>query len=479
MGNQASQHVMQTTQHQRNNNIPKPPLHFYKNNQTIPYPQKIVVQQKPIPRQPNNIQQSTGNVRYNNAPQSVEVVTHRENVLPPQRQTGVFMPYPVSSGNDNVPKRQNPMSNKIVPSSNLDLRNVNYNNVNETIQKFQSQQEIDEQNFLKKQEEEKKKFYKSHNEKFDKFQQELNNFEKTYNPFKILKLNYDADETQIKKSYRKLSLKYHPDRPDGNEQKFQLITKAYIYLLNKIKETRGTKSHNDLRKDAQNYFENEQPEIIRQTEKTKELMRPNNQEKIYVDDKNFDVNKFNKIFDENRIGSVYDRGYGDGWEDEENEKDVVFDKKFSLDVFNSVFNQQKDKKLTKRKSNQVMKIEQPEPMLSTGLHFEELGLDNVNDFSSATHENMGFTDYKSAYHTNNMLEYDESYKRKDYRNLNDLENERSQISYKLSETDQRKLNEIDAYEKEKEEKRIQNLMAYDQMIQRHHENVNSRFIKNR
>ena len=262
MGNQASQHVIQTTQHQRNNNVPKPPLHFYKNNQTIPYPQKIVVQQKPISRQPNNIQKPSGNLRYNNIPQPVEVVTHRENVLPPQRQTGVFMPYPVSSGNENTPKRQNPMSNKIVPSSNLDLRNVNYNNVNETIQKFQSQQEIDEQKFLKKQEEEKKKFYKSHNEKFDKFQQELNNFEKTYNPFKILKLNYDADETQIKKSYRKLSLKYHPDRPDGNEQKFQLITKAYIYLLNKIKETRGTKSHNDLRKDAQNYFENEPSSIF-------------------------------------------------------------------------------------------------------------------------------------------------------------------------------------------------------------------------
>jgi hypothetical protein len=41
------------------------------------------------------------------------------------------------------------------------------------------------------------------------------------------------------------------------------------------------------------------------------------------------------------------------------------------------------------------------------------------------------------------------------------------------------MEELEAYEKEKEEKRIQNLMAYDQMIERHHENVNSRFIKNR
>ena len=43
----------------------------------------------------------------------------------------------------------------------------------------------------------------------------------------------------------------------------------------------------------------------------------------------------------------------------------------------------------------------------------------------------------NQHHTNNMLDYDESFKRKDYRNLNDLENERSQISYKLSDTDQK------------------------------------------
>lgn len=499
MGNQASSHVMQSVQHNRNNNIPPPQNHFYRNNQTAPYPnqngniniqprqmqpqQQPRIQQRPVqqqrrPQQQINrgMQQQTGNLQYNTRPQNQgEVFTERENVLPPQRQMGGFMPYPVSSVTQDVPNRKSAMSNKIVPTNSYDMSNVNYNNVNETIQNFNSQQEIDEQNFLKKQEEEKQKFYKSQNAKFDKFKSELDNFEKIYNPFKILKLDYDADQDQIKKSYRKLSLKYHPDRPEGNEKKFQLITKAYIYLLNKIKETRGIKSHTDLRKEAQNYFENEQPEVIKQT-KTKENT---SQEKLYVDDKNFDVNKFNKIFDENRMGSVYDKGYGDGWGEEDEEENVVFDKKFSLDVFNSVFNQQKEKKISKKKSNQVMIVDQPEPMLSTGLNFEELGLDNVNDFSSKTHENMGFTDYKSAYHTNNMLDYDESYKRKDYRNLNDLENERSKISYKLSDTDQRKMEELEAYEKEKEEKRIQNLMAYDQMIERHHENVNSRFIKNR
>ena len=42
-----------------------------------------------------------------------------------------------------------------------------------------------------------------------------------------------ATEKQIKSAYRKLALKYHPDRnkSPGAEQKFQEITTAYDYLL--------------------------------------------------------------------------------------------------------------------------------------------------------------------------------------------------------------------------------------------------------
>ena len=35
------------------------------------------------------------------------------------------------------------------------------------------------------------------------------------NPYKILGLNEKSSEAEIKKKYRALSLKYHPDRPEG------------------------------------------------------------------------------------------------------------------------------------------------------------------------------------------------------------------------------------------------------------------------
>ena len=87
------------------------------------------------------------------------------------------------------------------------------------------------------------------------FQEELKEFELKYNPFRILHLEYNATEDDVKKAYRKFSLKYHPDKPTGDAKKFMIITQAYIYLLQKIKDMVGNKTHREMQHDAQEYFE--------------------------------------------------------------------------------------------------------------------------------------------------------------------------------------------------------------------------------
>ena len=55
------------------------------------------------------------------------------------------------------------------------------------------------------------------------------------NYYEILGVSKDATQQDIKKKYRKLSLKYHPDKNPNGEEMFKKITKAYEVLGNEEK----------------------------------------------------------------------------------------------------------------------------------------------------------------------------------------------------------------------------------------------------
>src|SRR3989344_9189477 len=53
--------------------------------------------------------------------------------------------------------------------------------------------------------------------------------------YSILGVEKNASEEEIKKAYRKLAHKYHPDKSGGDDVKFKEINEAYQVLGNKEK----------------------------------------------------------------------------------------------------------------------------------------------------------------------------------------------------------------------------------------------------
>ena len=57
-------------------------------------------------------------------------------------------------------------------------------------------------------------------------------------PYKILDVDRNASDEEIKKAYRKLAKEYHPDKSSGNEEKFKEIAEAYEVLSDPNKRAR-------------------------------------------------------------------------------------------------------------------------------------------------------------------------------------------------------------------------------------------------
>jgi len=64
-------------------------------------------------------------------------------------------------------------------------------------------------------------------------------FSNTKDPWQLLGISRSASEEEIKKAYRERAMKYHPDRPNGDEEKFKEISAAYdqITKFNSNKST--------------------------------------------------------------------------------------------------------------------------------------------------------------------------------------------------------------------------------------------------
>lgn len=447
------------------------------NQTSVPNQNNIPKRPQPVHRGPPPIQQRRldqkpiSQTQLSRPPNPNSNTNQNQNLLNQVAQPMVFVQPPTKTVGTLMERPQ---------STKSSIKGVDIMNINRRVEQFKESQKNEEQQFLQNLERQKEQFYQKQKTKESTFQDELKEFEMKYNPFRILHLDYTATEDDVKKAYKKFALKYHPDKPGGNSKKFMMVSQAYVYLMQKIKEMSGNKSHHEMQKEAKQYFEEmEQRRQDNRQSKGNEIEYPD--DRMEIGEKNFNVDKFNQIFEKTKMPSQWDKGYGGDWgDDSDHEEPVVFNKKFSLDLFNSTFDEQKKNKMEKKPERQLIVIEEPQPQLLSNLGFEELGQGDIDDFTSErVNMSMQFTDYKMAYTKANVLEYDEKFNRGDYKNIDHLVRERTNVNYDLTQEDKARLAKREMLMKQQEEERINNMMAFDRMAEVYSNRANQHFIKNK
>ena len=259
---------------------------------------------------------------------------------------------------------------------------------------------------------------------------------------KIFELNGDYDEVSLKKSYLKLAMVHHPDK-GGDSQKFNKITQACNFLLKKLSEKDNNKTHHELKRENTDYVNNQNGD---------------NRQNVNLSDK-FDSSLFNKIYEENRLEGAYDGGYGDWIEKNQFKSDKIEKKNIGKGNFNHIFQEQKKKQMKQDI------IPYGEPQVSISYKGKDslsiLGEGKIEDFSGECQSGLQYRDYKDAFSNTLFIDENSVDISKRSKTIRQVNSERKDISYKLSEEDLKKQKYIHLMEEKKEEERIKRLNTSD------------------
>lgn len=242
-----------------------------------------------------------------------------------------------------------------------------------------------------------------------------------FNPYKILEIDKDYTPKTLKEQYKVMAMKYHPDK-GGDADVFKDITQSYIYLLKKHKENMPDKQIYDLKSEFEDFSKDQ-----------------SNNTNILMKDSNFNLNQFNNIFNDNFTKTT--KGYSEFLKNGVEENNIssnsyIFSEQFNINVFNKIFktNSKKTKKDT------VIVYKEPETIFQSNNGYSQLDEDDeLEDYTSGFTFNskINYTDCKRAYSNPEDLSNIDI---ESFNSIDDLEKHRSNISYKMSDSDNDKYN---------------------------------------
>ena len=282
------------------------------------------------------------------------------------------------------------------------------------------------------------------------------------NPYQILNIEKNFDEKTLKKAYIRMAIKTHPDK-GGNANDFQKVSIAYTILLKKLNDMKNNNDHNTMKDNHKGY------------------LNENNGLKNVKISENFDCNLFNKIYDENRIKNVYDNGYEKWMKDNEMDENdqKKFNGKFNKEMFHREFNKYKQNQ-QKKMGDQIIKYEEPINNISYKGRDQlmVLGQDNIQDFSGDSGDGLSFRDYKDAFTNTCLIDTNTQSIHNRPRNINDVQNQRSNIQYRMNDDDIRKEQYKKIQNEKNEQLRLERLRKNDNKSFDLYSSVHQRMIGN-
>jgi len=332
------------------------------------------------------------------------------------------------------------------PNNSVELEKLKRLN---KLQKIKYIQDIEKIKKLKAQQQQQQQQHQIPNEQqIPNDQLKINN---KLNPYKILNIGKNYDKTSLKKAYLKAALSSHPDR-GGTQELFQQVSIAYAVLMKKF-EGNQYNDHEQLKKSYEN----------------KEL--DTGQQKMTND--NFDVNVFNKVYSENRMEDIYDKGYGDWFKKEgPQHKTKMFQGEFNKDLFNREF--ESYKKSHSSKSNELAIREPTENISYKGSDsIVSLGQKNVKNFSGAS-GNLGFRDLRDAYENSTLININSVDISKRDKDMRTMKSSRTNINYNMSNEDLQRQAMIREKEQIHEKDRIDRIKNTDQRIFNDYQRIHNR-----
>jgi len=346
------------------------------------------------------------------------------------------------------------------------------NTIDALTKHYKTEAEEEEARFKLEEERRKQEFAEKQKQRRQHYQASLSDLEKAnIDSLKLFSLdkNYTIDD--LKSAYKKLAMKTHPDKAGGNVEKFQLVTKCYMSLLEKYKNRESDKNFNDLRVGSKNYIEEQQGYNNVNKEFVKNNYNNNhntNTQKVEKD--RFDSKLFNKIYEDNKLWESGDDGYGDWFTSEETDQPTeVFGNKFNLNVFNNTFEDYKDK--ATKENGAIQEYKEPQELVSCSTGFTDIDIyaRKINDFSKAlptgkSKNDLAYTDLKTAYTSKGAFIDPAKVKYKTYNSIDDLKKDRSNVKYDMTPEQMRDYEMKKRRELEEEEKRQELIRQRDTVV---------------